>query len=202
MAPALGKRVGLAFAVGGSSGPTYFLLLSSLLLFPPLSVTLKDPLCAPSHFAYLSTPAVNRLRTVANRGSFCFQQRTCVSPRARNDCRQARLQFPLMLKDGNAGAPPFPDSLMNLLVQRAVQNKLHFLVAVQNEPVASWMENFLDHKHLKMIKMTDYHCKACYHGIDGLTCNWREYLQKLEGTSEQTIHVQYTPGVSEVESLR
>ncbi|EKX33513.1 hypothetical protein GUITHDRAFT_120315 [Guillardia theta CCMP2712] len=103
--------------------------------------------------------------------------------------RQARLQFPLMLKDGNA-------------VQRAVQNKLHFLVAVQNEPVASWMENFLDHKHLKMIKMTDYHCKACYHGIDGLTCNWREYLQKLEGTSEQTIHVQYTPGVSEVESLR
>eukprot|EP00960_Hanusia_phi_P041538 755035-Hanusia_phi.AAC.1 len=191
----------MASSVAASPSPSYA-LSSSVLLFIPFAMTFKDPLSTPSHLGYVSIPAVNRLTSRTSEGIACARTRTLVDSRAREARRTLKLQPSLRMKEEISGITSCPDSLMNLLVQRAVQNKLHFLVSVQNEPVASWIENFLDHKHLKMIKMTDYHCKACYHGIDGLTCNWSEYLEELEGTSEQTIHVQYTPGVSEYNSLR
>ncbi len=59
-------------------------------------------------------------------------------------------------------------TLRNLVLQRAIQTKLYHLNLVRNQAMFEFLQNFLDHQHLKIIRITDYDFKCQFHGTDGV----------------------------------
>ena len=54
------------------------------------------------------------------------------------------------------------------MLQRAIQTKLYHLNLVRNQATFEFLQNFLDHQHLRMIRITDYDFKCQFHGSDGV----------------------------------
>lgn len=65
------------------------------------------------------------------------------------------------------------ETLQNFVMQRAIQTKLYHLNQVRNQPTYEFLQNFLDHSHLQVVRVTDYDFKCLFHGADGLKTNWK-----------------------------
>ena len=63
-------------------------------------------------------------------------------------------------------------TLRNFMFQRAIQTKLYHLNQVRNEPTYEFLQNFLDHQHLQIVRVTDYDFKTLFHGTTGLKVDW------------------------------
>lgn len=63
--------------------------------------------------------------------------------------------------------------LQNFVMQRAIQTKLYHLNQVRNQPTYEYLQNFLDHAHLQVVRVTDYDFKCLFHGANGLKTDWK-----------------------------
>jgi len=71
-----------------------------------------------------------------------------------------------------------------------VQTKIYYLNQVQNQPMYEFLQDFHDHQHLKIVRMTDYDFRCYFHGANGLNLDWQQYLKQLHAipTKEVTVH--------------
>eukprot|EP00277_Geminigera_cryophila_P014724 CAMPEP_0179452750 /NCGR_PEP_ID=MMETSP0799-20121207/36596_1 /TAXON_ID=46947 /ORGANISM="Geminigera cryophila, Strain CCMP2564" /LENGTH=284 /DNA_ID=CAMNT_0021248905 /DNA_START=12 /DNA_END=862 /DNA_ORIENTATION=+ len=98
----------------------------------------------------------------------------------------------------NGDTCPSAGTLRNLVLQRAVQTKLYHLNQVRNQPTYEFLQDFKDHQHLKIVRMTDYDFRCYFHGTNGLNLDWQEYLKQLNAIETKEVTVHFTqPGDSD-----
>ena len=93
---------------------------------------------------------------------------------------------------------PSAGTLRNFMLQRAIQTKLYHLNQVRNEPTYEFLQNFLDHQHLQIVRVTDYDFKTLFHGTTGLKVDWeaRVFHKRLFIVTEDMLTLIILAGMS------
>jgi hypothetical protein len=93
-------------------------------------------------------------------------------------------------REGSAWCPS-AGMLQNFVMQRAIQTKLYHLNQVRNQPTYEFLQDFLDHGHLQVVRVTDYDFKCLFHGANGLKTDWKSYIDTLHATPTKEVIVHF-----------
>lgn len=85
-----------------------------------------------------------------------------------------------------------------LLLQSSIQAQLSYAMEFKNELMGRWLESFLGHEHLRATRTGDMTSTIKFRGLDGLRCDWQDYLRTMLSSGPQEYTVRYRVGTPDL----